>query len=612
MAIKKTSQTKLDHHHFGASPDDPSFDLDRARAAHADVMARWDDPEEGDDFKGQLMMAIQNATAAQIEAHRPQIQRFLDEFARKQTQTVGKAIVRTYVSEMVGAAQEINKKKHPWHEQDWKRNHGQFSSFIGDLGTGGYTTPHRLHAQALAQAANIAAVAGMGTQQVQSQIADKKGNVRLVVHHASERPKTKRGETIIGMRGAGLAGAGNTDALNMGGHVFNLVQALGAGQDRAAQYGRTAQAGMNFGQEWDAHANKHYGDETGKSYARIGSASRALNLIAGNSPKAQVAAAVGHLVGAHGSEAEKVLGPHARKSAYKYRGVQRAPRDLPTNKATGEQEGHDKLVARLSRHIPTRSVHNLNLASGYTAPSHGYLLNPKGKVHAEAHGYGDDHYLPFKLSGLHKLKNGSYIRTRSTGGPTTEDIYAAGVSGAKSFTVASRQGTYTVAFDDEFTHDKRFGDIALGMGKRYGKILDAVNSGKVRAHGEVTDAQFDDFYQGARKEAEEAGITDVEAHAMKKANAMRTAQEGKEGRELTLDGEGYDYALQSLASQYPYYLHYRRRGPNDKAEQDKGDPTGYFRPSDPRFHDVDKTGGHLERIGNRGETDRGYVKARHL
>ena len=616
---------QLDHHHFGVPPDDPSFDLDKARAAHADVMARWDDPKEGDAFKAMLLHTINEATAEQIEKHRRQIQAFLDDFATHTRERVGKAIVRSYVASSVSKARQ-------WHESDWKRNHGQFSSFVGAAGTGekpaapydygeqqsrdvaGYAT----YATMLNQAARIAAATGpvttRGGQNVEFRIRDRKGNVRTAIPKAGKLPEIKRGEKIVDIKGEGIKG----DHLTMGEGAFNLVQALGVPSGAAARAGQVVGAGDTFAQAWDRHQNEHYGSDTGKAYKRIKSGADALHTIAGGSPKAQVAVAVGRFVGDHGPDAEKVLGPKARKKGYQYRGVERAPRDLPKvrpNKKDPDAEArdrHDKLVGRISRHIPTRSVHNLNLASGYTAPSHGYLLDVNGRPVKEAHGYGDDHYLPFKLSGLHTLKNGSYIRTRGTGGPTTEDIYAASISGAKGFTVASRQGTYTVGFDPEFTHDKRFGDIALGMSRRYGKILDAVASGKVRAHGEVKDAQFDQWYQDALKENTENNTPDAQAAAYKTASDMRTAQEGKEGRELSLDGEGYDYALQSLASQYPYYLRYQRRDPGTGVGSEK-DPTGYYRPNEKRFQDVDdESGSHYERIGNRGETDRGYVKPRHI
>ena len=136
------------------------------------------------------------------------------------------------------------------------------------------------------------------------------------------------------------------------------------------------------------------------------------------------------------------------------------------------------------------------------------------------------------------MSGGSYIRTRGTGGPTTEDIYASGVSGAKGFTVASRQGTYEVNYDSDFSHNKRFGDIAMGMSKRYGKILDAVKNGNVVAKGEVSDAKYKEWVAQGMVDFE--GSENQQQQAYDQANRMVAAQESQQGRKLTLNGEGYD------------------------------------------------------------------------
>ena len=155
------------------------------------------------------------------------------------------------------------------------------------------------------------------------------------------------------------------------------------------------------------------------------------------------------------------------------------------------------------------------------------------------------------------------------------------MSGTKNFTVTSRQGTYEVNYDEEFKHNKRFGDIALGMSKRYGKILDAVASGKVHVKGEVTDAKYQEWVgEGMNRFANNENQEQL-AHQW--AREQAEAQEGKNGRELKLNGEGYDYALRALHSQYPYYIA----------------STSYTPPTS-------------ERIGHRWEHDTGYVKARHM
>lgn len=642
---------QLDHHHFGKGPSDPNFSLRAARKAHADVMARWDDPVEGDDFKALMLHTIQNATAQDIEAHKPQIQAFLNRFFGAQRQQIGKALVRMYVASSVAAAQEFRKDQ--WQESYWRRGRGgRFAGYTGPkpsygyqkvptqaqaaraFGYGGSYAQHAQQQMMLAQAAQIAGAATSGRQQeVKWQMKDRKGNVRSVVLPAGQMPKARRGETFVGQRGAGLKG----EDLTVGDYGFNLLQALGAPASMAAAGTQVPGAVNQLGQAWDQQSTKYGVDTaTGAAFSRIKAGSDALHTIGaamGPTPvgtKAKVAAAIGRYVGEHGEGAETWLGPHARKTGYKYRGVEREPRDLP-ERGEDEQQYHDRLVARISGHIPSRQIHELNLASGFTAPSHGYLRDRKGNVITEAHGAGDDHYLPFKLSGMTRMKDGSYIRTRSTGGPTTEDIYAASVSGAKKFTVVSRQGTYEVAFDPEFTHSKRFGDIALGMSRRYGHILDAVASGQVKAYGEVSDKQLAQFEDDALNNPdivpEGTSPTRARALAREHARTMAAQQESEEGRTLSLDGEGYNYALSALASQYPYYLHYAGERAYGEGLPSTGRPTragrrppgitvpvtGYTRPQHTRFADIPEEGGaHLTRVGNASERDSGYVKARHI
>ena len=602
---------KLDHHHFDRDPSDPSFNIDAARAAHSDVMRRWDDPVEGDDFKAMILHTVQNMTAIEIEKHRGEIQAFLDEFGAKQKDDLSKAIVKSYVQNAFGAAEEFGKER-KWDESKWKRNHGEFSRYLGGLtpvrgpeapaqaGEHGYgsTYDQHMHQQALmSQAARIAEAAGGKQQKVMWQFEDKKGNVRTQMHRPGQIPKTKRGEKLLGPRGEGIKG----NDLSMNDVGFNLIQALGSPTARARRIVNTTdqvgRMGGQFTNEWNNYAHQNYGTDTGHAYKRIKAGADVLHAVAGASPKAQVAVAVGRFVGDHGQSAEKVIGPHARKTSYKYRGVERTPRlgeSLQNKPASMDQETyHDALVGKIAGHIPTSGVHALNLASGYTAPSHGYLLNEKGKVISEAHGYGDDHYLPFKLGGLTRMKGGSYIRTRATGGPTTEDIYAASVSGGKQFTVTSRQGTYEVGFDKDFTHNKRFGDIALGMSKRYGKILDAVDSGKVTVKGEVTNRQYQDWVQDGLAMHKDDPNAMAKAHEYAESQAQQ--MESADGLKLTLDGNGYDYALKSLKSQYPYYI----------------SDVKYTRPGDQRFWNTEGEG-HLARVGNASEKDTGYVKPKHI
>jgi hypothetical protein len=133
----------------------------------------------------------------------------------------------------------------------------------------------------------------------------------------------------------------------------------------------------------------------------------------------------------------------------------------------------------LVKDLPRKDLINLQTKSGAIPPSRGFIVDRNGQVITEAVGYGDDHYLPFNLKNISRLKGGEYVRTRTLGGPTTEDIYAGLVSGARSVTIVSRSGIYTVEFDDTFRGSRRYNDKAARMVARYGMILDAVNSGQV-------------------------------------------------------------------------------------------------------------------------------------
>lgn len=137
----------------------------------------------------------------------------------------------------------------------------------------------------------------------------------------------------------------------------------------------------------------------------------------------------------------------------------------------------------LRNRLPDINLNNLQTKSGVVPPSEGILLDKDGKVAGQSVGFADDHYLPFTLKQLAKLHNGSYLRTRTLGGPTTEDLYTGLVSGAKSLTVISHNGVYTVDFDPSFTKGRRYSDKAARMVARYGHLLDAVRSQQVTTAG---------------------------------------------------------------------------------------------------------------------------------
>lgn len=235
--------------------------------------------------------------------------------------------------------------------------------------------------------------------------------------------------------------------------------------------------------------------------------------------KAKLALKTAQWAGEHAPQAEEVLGPTARKAAYRYRGVEKAPdpifqrvindarrqfgsgrdahdfliqgRYLATPKGKGrpgqgvwEDKQPSPLIEAMRRRLPDPQLYELNRRAGTIPPSQGIIIDRNGKVVTEAMGYGDDWYLPFNLKNMNRLRGGEYVRTRAYGGPTTEDIYAGMVSGARGLTVVSHSGVFHVEFDDTFRGNRRYNDKAARMVKRYGMLLDAVQSQKVTL-GEV-------------------------------------------------------------------------------------------------------------------------------
>lgn len=205
-------------------------------------------------------------------------------------------------------------------------------------------------------------------------------------------------------------------------------------------------------------------------------------------------------LGQLGPDAEKIIGPTARKLTYRSRGTERKEID-PELKGINPTDrrrailGYAQPVMRRGEvkmdgdpgsipsyfmdKLPKKDYWELQRKSGAVPPSEGVVIDSAGKIVSQSIGVKDDHYLPFSLKALSKLRGGEYVRTRSTGGPTTEDVYTSLISGAKGFTVVSRNGVFTVDFDDSFTGRRRYNDKAGKMVERYGKLLDAAGSGEV-------------------------------------------------------------------------------------------------------------------------------------
>lgn len=497
--------------------------------------------------------------------------------------------------------------------------------------------------------------------------------------------------------------------LTAGGSAFGLVSSLGGDMS-----GNTAQtinrADRNFGSfsnDWNATVDER--NTNARLYGNISAGSKFVTQVAPHGSAAQIAGRMGQIVGDHGAQAEKVFGPAARKTAYRYRGTEKAPDaelteaydravrgsarrgllrseqirgqiplspderkrlrtyenraftrareakaaqmnrgktradftpieavDLTAEErktvqnevrrrfdeartqepgaapeqASGLPAGREVVSRHLRDRMPSPDLYNLQLDAGVTPPSEGILIDKDGQIVTQAIGYGDDHYLPFNLKHMKRLRGGEYIRTRSVGGPTSEDIYTGLMLGANRLQVESRSGTFVVEFADDFKGGRRYNDKAARMVRRYEKILDSVQSEAVdkepikpEIRAAITDAvrseregwpsseikeeinrRLDDYkhnpdLSGPNKAALDRYI-DIRTSGMDDSTRQRVAgqlrNEWQAEREYKyrLNGEGYGAALKALQEQFPYYIKttYAPKHELERAEfeQDKG------------------------------------------
>lgn len=282
---------------------------------------------------------------------------------------------------------------------------------------------------------------------------------------------------------------------------------------------------------------------------------------------------------------------------------------------TALEAGREQIANHLWEKRPDSKLFGLHLESGNTPPSEGVMLDSNGRIVAQAIGYGDDHYLPFNLKNMKSLKGGEYIRTRSVGGPTSEDIYTGLVMGARRVEVISRSGRFVVEFDDDFRGGRRYNDKARRMTRRYEQLLDAVQSEQVDRMGVSADvkagiaADVDTKFPGmsaadkkkvintrieeykASPEMTPADEAAFEAHMRNvtgemtdrqaskiRADALNSWRNEKEFK-FRLNGVGYGAALKALEEQFPYYIKTHDRPVNDQAERASFEPDkGYVQP----------------------------------
>ena len=409
----------------------------------------------------------------------------------------------------------------------------------------------------------------------------------------------------------------------------------------------------------------------GRGYAQLSAAGDALaaaSIMGGNMHGAALGATM-RLAGELGPEAENVLGPSLRRTAYRYRGTERRPaaaqmttthdmveiaaalqsgKDLNTvlspelqRKAVGwtaqanernerradaaaprveapagvlsywraraDEVSQDQLrmgvsgdymSTQLVRYIPSLHHAQISLAAGKMPPSVGVIIDADGDVVSQAQGFNGDHYLPFDLRNLKRLHGGSYVRTRTTGGPTDEDIYTGLMTGARQLQVISHSGVFTVEFEPDIRGGRRYSDKARQMVGRYAALVAEIGSGRQMqtpftaaqrkewrdaaiAYGgdnyDLVQSKYNDLQSRARAGLRFAGATATAGQVSDRAVAeqraaiaqgvptsrqseardydeLATLTEAQAAKVYRLDGDGYRTALNALKAEFPFYI----------------------------------------------------------
>lgn len=405
---------------------------------------------------------------------------------------------------------------------------------------------------------------------------------------------------------------------------------------------------------------------SGRGYAQMSLAGRALTAAgaAGGQPHAVALGMTAQLAGDLGPEAERILGPSLKRTAYRYRGTERRPsleeqtevhdlaeatmalnsgkelsprlqhkmgiwnEDLKASRSTRPDRGQrhvssptgildywqsqggspdqkrlavtgDYMAGQLQSRIPSLHYARISLAAGKMPPSIGVIIDRDGDLVSQAQGYNGDHYLPFDLKNLRRLDGGSYVRTRTTGGPTDEDIYTGLMTGARQIQVISHSGVFTVEFDPDTRGSRRYSDKARQMVGRYAEIVKQIGSGTqlqrdisperrkqlqdraIERSGkdygrarELFDEEMRNERQRLAFESDDAVAGEVgrnKARALARqtvagGGVISNAQLGRDEHELSrasqaqaakvyrLDGEGYAAALTALQGEFPFYI----------------------------------------------------------
>lgn len=269
-------------------------------------------------------------------------------------------------------------------------------------------------------------------------------------------------------------------------------------------------------------------------------------------------------------------------------------------------------VLKLRKQVPDLKVAELSLASGKMPPSLGLLMDADGRVVSESMGFNGDHYLPFDLKNLKALKGGQYVRTRTSGGPTDEDIYTGLLTGARQIEVVSNSGVFKVEFDPDLRGGRRYSDKARQMVDRYAKLVATIEGGdfektpmsreRLAELKEQAIAQATGSDGRVNIEMAEAGLKTLQAEAIRADrfnevdedalmdqarqiaiseykqglrdspnkprvsnrtmlqtqkdvfNELKTKAYKDRQQRYQADGEGYEAALKALKQEFPYFV----------------------------------------------------------
>jgi hypothetical protein len=324
--------------------------------------------------------------------------------------------------------------------------------------------------------------------------------------------------------------------LNIAGASFDALTGLGmTGEGAGALVGNSAGAinqlkGAGERPGWNAPSTA--ATPRGRAYNRLESGAKAAQAVlpANANPTTRMALEVAGYAGKYGQSIENMVGPTTERAAYRFRGTERKAnpklqqtldglRQSPSvngSSSKNDRGARDQFVLGsvndpqrtppqgaltlrdyLTSQLPDASRLELHLESGRGTPSKGVLLDEQGRVVSESVGMGEDHYLPFPARALRKMDGGEYARTRTYGGPTTEDFAAAITGGARAFTVVSHSGVFSVEFEPDFRGGRRFNDKTKRMVKQYANILDSLQAEVVGR--EVPDDRMGELQAQARE-----------------------------------------------------------------------------------------------------------------